>query len=113
MHHATGVRESFQVQRQAASLRAAVKPFAERARVVGGQRRVALIQRQVDRRLRPQAAVEMIVQQDLGQRSNKGVAQLHKRPVWFVGRSRKTVPYRNSCVIPAAIGRSPARATLS
>ena len=73
LHHAAGVREAFEVERQAAALRAAVKPLGQLAGVGGRQRGVALVPGQLDDRLRPQAAVEMVVQEDLGQRADERV----------------------------------------
>ena len=71
LHHATGVRESFQVQRQTATLCAAVKPPGQLASVGCRKRLVVLIPGKLDRRLRPQTPVEMVVQEDLGQGLNE------------------------------------------
>src|SRR5262245_50737787 len=78
LHHAARVSKPFEVQRQAAALRPAVKPGGELARVAGGQRVVALFARQLDCRRRPQAAVEVVVQEDLGHGSDRRVIELHE-----------------------------------
>src|SRR5215831_2343267 len=79
LHHAGRVRESLEVEREAAPLRAAMKPPGEIARISGGEVFVPLFLRQFDDGLRPQAAVEVIVQQHLGQRSNQLLVDFHER----------------------------------
>ncbi len=78
LHHATRVREPFEIHRQAAALSAAVKPPREIARVGGWQAFVTLLLREVDDGLRPQAPVEMVVQEHLGQGSNQRGVHLHR-----------------------------------
>jgi hypothetical protein len=92
LHHATGVREAFEIERQTAPLGAAVKPRGQVARIGRRQRVVTLILRQLDDRLRPQPAIEMVVQQNLWQRSNEGLGKLHEAP--FPLSIRATEPAR-------------------
>ena len=73
LHHTTRVREPFQVHRQAAALSAAVKPLGQLARVCCRKRFVVLVSGQLDRRLGSQAAIEVVVQEDLGQRADERV----------------------------------------
>ncbi len=56
-----------------APLSAAVKPLGQLARVCCRKRFVVLVSGQLDRRLGSQAAIEMVVQEDLGQRADERV----------------------------------------
>ena len=88
LHDAAGVREALEIERQAAALGAAVKPLGEIAGVGGREAVVTLLPGQLDDRLRPQAAVEMIVQQHLGQRSNRPFVNLHRNNITPRGGSK-------------------------
>ena len=61
LHDAAGVRESFEIERQAAALRAAMKPVGQLAGIARGQLLVLLIAGELDDRLRTQTTVEVIV----------------------------------------------------
>jgi hypothetical protein len=69
--------ESFQIQRQTTSLGAAVKPPGEIVYVGGREAFVALLLREVDDGLRPQATIEMVVKDHLGQGTNERFVNLH------------------------------------
>jgi hypothetical protein len=60
------MHEPFEVERQAAALGAAVKPFGQLAGVGRRQASVFLLARQLDDGLRAKAAIEMIVKEDFG-----------------------------------------------
>ena len=65
LHDADGVRERLQVAHQRAGVGGLPEPGAELGGVGGGQVAVAVRVGQLDHRLRPQPAVEVVVQQDL------------------------------------------------
>ena len=73
LHHTTRVREPFQIHRQTAPLSAAVKPLGQLACVCCRKRFVVLVSGQLDRRLGSQAAIEMVVQEDLRQRADERI----------------------------------------
>ena len=66
LHHRDGVREAFQVLSEAALIGTLVKPLRERRGVLGGETGVFRVFRQIDDGLRPQDAVEVLVEKNLG-----------------------------------------------
>ncbi len=76
LHDAGGMREPFEEERQAAAAGAALKPGGELSGV-GRREIVLLIARQLHNRLRPQAAVEVIVQQHFRQEADGRVVERH------------------------------------
>ena len=66
LHHADGVGERLEVQHEVVALGAAVEPLGELVDVGGRQAVVAVLAGQLDDRGRPQATVEVVVQQHLG-----------------------------------------------
>ena len=77
LHHAARVLETLQIQRQAAAVRIAAKPFGEFFGISCGKAIVSRLLRQLDDRCRSQSAVEVVVKQDLGKPSKEFRAELH------------------------------------
>jgi hypothetical protein len=66
LHHADGVRERLQVAHQRAGVGRPPEPQAQRRGVVGRQVAVAELVGQLEHGLRAQAAVQVVVQENLG-----------------------------------------------
>lgn len=66
LHHGDGVCKAFQVFRQASLIGSTEKPFRECLSLIGWKILVSRIACQVDYSLRPQHAVQVLVQKDLG-----------------------------------------------
>ena len=67
LHHANGVLEAFEVERERAAIRAAKKPRGQFLGVAGRETGVIFRLREIDDGLRAQAAVEVFMEQDFGQ----------------------------------------------
>ena len=66
LHHRDGVREPLQIFRQTALIGAAKKPLGKFLGIVGWKIRVFCVSRQFNHSLRPQHAIQMLVQEDFG-----------------------------------------------
>ena len=108
LHHADGVRERLEVAHQRAGVGRLPEPRAELGRIGGGQVAVPVRVGQLDHRLRPQPAVEVVVQQDLrcapDGSASSGVAPPLPAPCPASGRNGCTAPGRR-----CTRGRAPAR----
>jgi hypothetical protein len=71
------VGKAFEVLREAAFVRAAVKPLAEFRSVLRRESRVAAVAGEVDDGLRTQPAVEVFVEEDLGELPDDLGVQFH------------------------------------
>ena len=68
LHHADGVLEAFEVERERAAIRATEKPGGKFLRVAGRESGVVPGLRQINDRLGAQAAIEVFVEQDFRKR---------------------------------------------
>ena len=91
LHHADGVREGLQVAHQRAGVGGLPEPAAEALGVGGRQVAVAVLVGELEHRLRPQPAVEVVVQEHLGRAGERLGGQR--------GRHRRSLP--GDLVLPA------------
>ena len=70
--------KAFQIFGEAALIRAAKKPFGQGLGIVGWQILVVRVFGQLNYSLRPQHAIQMLVQENLGKRLQKRFIKLHK-----------------------------------
>ena len=96
LHHADGVGERLEVEHEVVALGAAVEPRREVVDVGGRQGVVAVLAGQLDHGLRPQPAVEVVVEQRLGRPRGAGRSRAHQA----------TLPRRRSGSPPGAAASS-------
>ncbi len=77
--------EPFEEQREASALCTSLKPCGKLAGVFRRQLGIFLVPRQIDDSLRTNAAVEVIVKKNFGNRAKKTFGQLHggERICWW------------------------------
>src|SRR6266403_1766961 len=80
LHHCDGVGKAFQILRETPLVRSLMKPLGQRCRIAGRKVGVLCFLCQVNDRLRPQHAVQMFVQEHLGQAAPSLFIKLHRKP---------------------------------
>src|SRR5438876_3053615 len=80
LHHGDGVRKAFQVFRQASLVCPLVEPTCQAFRILGGKLAVFRASSQLNYRSRPQDAVQVFVQENLGEALQYSAIELHQCP---------------------------------